>query len=322
MCHAENGPAFPMETYEQTWLQGRKARSAIIARHMPPWPAVPGYGQFANENSLTLRESQFLVSWVEGLGPRNSGTVFTNVVDASGKPRPAVRATTHFGHWRLGEPGLTRELPPQMINPGEARQVRATTIDLGLTSERRLRALEYMPGDNRVVRAAFFKIQETGQWIGSWTPWHGFIEFPAGAAIRLPAGARVVAEVHYQPSKDRVVERGRIGLSFADRPTPSAISDLVIDAKAGAGDRFRAETKLAADVRAIALRLEMASGVKSVEVSARRLDGGTDVLLFAKGFSQDWPTPYIFKEPVLLRRGTVLSVTAYGGPVKLTASRY
>ena len=322
MCHAENGPAFPLETYEQTWLQGRKARSAIIARHMPPWPAVPGYGQFANENSLTLRESQFLVSWVEGLGPRNSGTVFTNVVDASGKPRPAVRATTHFGHWRLGEPGLTRELPPQMINPGEARQVRATTIDLGLTSERRLRALEYMPGDNRVVRAAFFKIQETGQWIGSWTPWHGFIEFPAGAAIRLPAGARVVAEVHYQPSKDRVVERGRIGLSFADRPTPSAISDLVIDAKAGAGDRFRAETKLAADVRAIALRLEMASGVKSVEVSARRLDGGTDVLLFAKGFSQDWPTPYIFKEPVLLRRGTVLSVTAYGGPVKLTASRY
>jgi len=321
MCHAENGPAFPLETYEQTWLQGRKVRSAIIARHMPPWPAVPGYGQFANENSLTLRESQFLVSWVEGLGPRNSGTVFTNVVDA-GKPRPAVRATTHFGHWRLGEPGLTRELPPQTINPGETRQVRTTTIDLGLTTDRRLRALEYMPGDHRVVRAAFFRIQETGQWIGSWTPWQGFIEFPAGAAIRLPAGARVVAEVHYQPAKDRVVERGRLGLSFADKPTPSAISDLVIDAKAGAGDRFRAETKLAADARAIALRLEMASGVKSVEVSARRLDGGTDVLLFAKGFSQDWPTPYIFKEPVLLRRGTVLSVTAYGGPVKLTASRY
>ena len=32
MCHAENGPSFPLETYEQTWLQGRKVRAAVIAR--------------------------------------------------------------------------------------------------------------------------------------------------------------------------------------------------------------------------------------------------------------------------------------------------
>src|SRR3989440_11530010 len=61
MCHVENGPSFPLETYEQTWLQGRKIRSGVIARHMPPWAAVPGYGQFANENTLTLRESQFII---------------------------------------------------------------------------------------------------------------------------------------------------------------------------------------------------------------------------------------------------------------------
>src|SRR5215471_7879171 len=84
MCHTENGPSFALETYEQTWLQGRKIRTGVIARHMPPWAAVPGYGEFVNDNSLTLRETQFMVSWVEGLGPRNSGTVFTNVVDSSG----------------------------------------------------------------------------------------------------------------------------------------------------------------------------------------------------------------------------------------------
>ena len=41
MCHVENGPSFPLETYEQTWLQGRKIRADVIARHMPPWAAVP-----------------------------------------------------------------------------------------------------------------------------------------------------------------------------------------------------------------------------------------------------------------------------------------
>jgi hypothetical protein len=322
MCHAENGPSFPLETYEQTWLQGRKVRAAVIARHMPPWAAVPGYGQFANDNSLTLRETQFLVSWVEGLGPRNAGTVFTNVVDSAGKPRQAVRAQTHFNHWQLGQPDLIRELSAQTIDPAQGQRTARIVIDLGLTSERRIRALEYMPGDRRVVRAASLTIQETGQWIGSWTPWHGFMETPQGAAVRLPAGAHVVAEIHYQPAKERVNDRGTLGLFFADKTAQNTVTNMMLDARAVTRDRFRGEIRLTADTRAIALNPVFAPGVRSIEVSARRADGGTDILLFAKNISSDWPTPYIFKNPVLLRRGTVLAVTAYGGGVRLMMSRY
>src|SRR2546430_10838465 len=111
MCHTESGPSFPLETYEQTWLQGRKIRADVIARHMPPWSAVPGYGQFANENSLTLRETQFIVSWVEGLGPRNAGTVFTNPA-TPGAARPKdVQAHPDLGTWHVGDPQLTLQLP-------------------------------------------------------------------------------------------------------------------------------------------------------------------------------------------------------------------
>jgi hypothetical protein len=322
MCHVENGPSFPLETYEQTWLQGRKMRTAVIARHMPPWAAVPGYGQFANDNSLTLRETQFLISWVEGLGPRNSGTVFTNVVDSTGKPRTAVRAQAHLDHWQLGQPDLTRQLNVETIEPAQGKQIKSNIIDLGFTSERRIRALEYIPGDRRVVRAVFFTVQETGQWIGSWTPWHGFMEWPSSVAFRLPAASHIRAEIHYQPAKERVEERGTVGLFFADKPTPNTISNLVLEAKTAVAGRFRAETRLPVDTHAVALRAEMESGVKSIEVSARRVDGGTEVLLFAKDIPADWPTPYILKDPVLLRRGTVLSVTANGGAVKLTMSRY
>jgi hypothetical protein len=53
------------------------------------------------------------------------------------------------------------------------------------------------------------------------------------------------------------------------------------------------------------------SGVKSIEVSARKPDGGTEVMLFAKDLPADWPTPYIFKEPILLPSGTDVSVIAY-----------
>ena len=297
-------------------------RASVIARHMPPWGAVPGYGQFINDNSLTLRETQFVISWVEGLGPRNAGTVFTNVADSSG-PRQPVRAKADFGHWQLGTPGLTRQLEANTIEPGQGNSVKRTIVDLGLTAERRIRGVEFMPGDRRVVRAAFFTIQETGQWIGAWTPWYGFVETPGNTAYRLPAGAHIVTEIYYRSAKDRVTDRSTLGVYFADKPAPGTISDLVLDAKtATQGTRFHAEVTLPADTHAAALRLESTAGVKTIEVNERRTDGRTEVLLFAKDIPEDWPTPYLFKSPVLLHRGSVLSVISYSGPVRLTVSRY
>jgi hypothetical protein len=330
MCHAENGPSFPLETYEQTWLQKRKIHASTIARHMPPWDAVPGYGQFINENNLTLRETQFIVSWVEGLGPRNSGVVFSNTADPGSAQPKEVRAHVDFDQWQLGEPQLTRQLAANAIDAGQAAVIKRTVIDLGLTSERRLRGLEFHPSDRRVVHAASFTIEETGQWIGSWTPWYGFVNLPKGSAYRLPAASHIVAEIHYQGVNQRVIEHGTLGLFFAHQPSPDLVSDLVLEAKgpaqAGAPQqRLRASAKLAADTYALALRPELQTGMKSIEVSARKPDGGTEVLLFAKDLRLDWPTPYIFKDPVALPRGTELSVTAYGasaGGLRLTVSYF
>jgi hypothetical protein len=308
MCHTENGPSFPLMTYEQTWLQKRPIRADVIARHMPPWAAVSGYGQFANENSLTLRETQFAISWVEGLGPRNAGTVFTNTANPGAARPKDVQAHVDFGAWQLGEPQLKLQLAANTIDPG-ANEIRRSVIDPGLTSEQRLRALEFMPGDRRVVGAAFFTVQETGQWIGSWTPWYGFMSLPKGTAYRLPAGSHIVAEINYRGIRERVVERGTLGLHFADPASADLVSDIVLEGK----------TRLAADTNVVSLLPAINAGVKSIEVSARKPDGGTEVLLFAKDIPADWPTPYILKEPVRLPRGTVLSVT---GGVRLTVSTY
>jgi hypothetical protein len=231
-----------------------------------------------------------------------------NVTDASATRTQEVRAHVDFGHWELGEPELRRPLSANTIEP-QANIVKRTVVDLGLTSERRLRGLEFMPSDRRVVRAAFFTIQETGQWIGSWTPWYGFVNLPKGAAYRLPAGSHIVAEIHYRGAAERVVEQGSLGLYFADRPT-DVVSEFVLDAKT---PRMR----LVADTSVLALRPEVTAGVKSIEVSARKPDGGTEVLLFAKDFSLDWPTPYILKNPVALPKGTELRVT---GGIRLTVS--
>jgi hypothetical protein len=321
MCHVEKGPSFPLETYEQVWLQKRKVSAAVLARHMPPWPAFSGYGRFANENVVTLRESQFVVSWMEGLGPRNAGKVFTNTSAAGAlAPQAAIKAHADFDTWPLGVPDLVRELESVTVEPMRPNSVGRIVIDPGLTADRRLRALQYRPGDRRAVRAARFSVLETGQWIGSWTPWYGYMKLPQGTAFRLPAGAHIVAEIAYRSAGERVVDRGTLGLSFDPDASSKSVSDLIIDATGAM--RLRGEATLGADTTLLALRPDVVPGISSIEVSARRPDGGTEVLLFAKDPSTDWPTPYIFAEPVTLRRGTTLAVTAYGSAtnVKTTIS--
>src|SRR5262245_60122993 len=336
MCHAEASLAFPLETYEQTWVVGRKIRAAAIARHMPPWAAFPGYGRFANDNSLTLRENQFIVSWVEGLGPRNAGKVFLNVADAGGARPAAVRARADFDRWQLGTPSALHQLQASTVDAKQPDEVRRIVVDLGLTKAQSIRGLEYKPGDRRVVRAAFFTLQETGQWLGSWTPWYGFASLPAGVAHVLPPGSHIVAEMHYRGTSERVVDRGTLGVFFAGLGPAVPASDLVLEAKgvvpAGAAlHRFKATRRVPSATYVLALRPEVDPGITSIEVSARRPDGGTEILLFAKDIPLDWPTPYILKDPVLLPGGTQLSVTAeYANPsaaardgrIRLTVSRY
>ena len=310
-CHTDGGLSFALSTYEQTWLKGQSIRKAILRHQMPPWPAVAGYGEFANENGLTLRETQFFVSWVEGLGPRNAGTVFLNVNDPRATPREEVRAVAHVGHWQLGDPDLVRPLEPSPLAPTRGDFVARSVIDLGLTSERRLRALEYLPGDRRVVRAASFTLQQTGQWLGSWTPWYGFTKLPDTVTTRLPAGARVVADVYYRSADDALADRGTLGLFFGERSDTRTASDVVMRGTRDNSGTIRTSAAVASDTRVWAVKPDVDGPLASLEVSVRRPDGGTDILLFARDLSGEWPTPYILKQPMLVRRGSQITMVAH-----------
>jgi len=120
---------------------------------------------------------------------------------------------------------------------------------------------------------------------------------------------------------------------------PRVASDLILELKgdltarrlrSGQASTLRAETRLVADTYVLALRPELTPGVTSIEVSARKPSGGTEILLFAKDLPIDWPTPYIFKNPVFLPSGTRVSVIAsfandavpQPDGLRLTVSRY
>jgi Cu/Ag efflux protein CusF len=256
---------------------------------MPPWAAVAGYGEFANDNALTQREIDFLVSWAESYGPRNNGEVYRGTtVQAPAKP---VQARADFEGWALGKPDALLPIPASRI------------VDPKLKSDRWLRGLEYKPADRRSVRAVSFTIQESGQWIGTWTPWHGLVSFPQGLALRLPAGSHVVADA----------DQGSIGLYFAKEPSARPISTLVLEAKPAPGTprKLVATMKLSEDASLLAVEPAIQRGVASIEVSARTPSGARQVLLFAKDIPLDWPGPYVYRQAVSLPKGAELTVVEH-----------
>ena len=326
-CHNAGGPSFPLSTYEQTWVKRLSMRTEVLRRHMPPWAAVPGYGEFANDNGLTPRETQFLVSWVEGLGPRNAGSTFLNVPVGVQAPAP-VRASGRPGGWQLGEPDVVRTLESITVPPSPLPMVRRTTIDLRLTEPRRIGAIEFLPGDRRRLRAASFRMESTGQWLGSWTPWYGFAKLPQGVAFQFPAGARLSVELHYGAGTDSVTDVGTLGL-FLARGASATPADLVVTARSSPvrpGVR-RSSVRLASDATIWALAPDIPPGTQSLELSARRPDGSTEVLLLVERPFADWPTPFVFKSPVRLVRGTELRFALETdarstAPARLIISRY
>jgi hypothetical protein len=142
-----------------------------------------------------------------------------------------------------------------------------------------------------------------------------------------------VAEIHYRGSNQPIQEVGTLGIYWASGPSEQPPSDLVIDARpegasTPAGQKFFASVPIGAEMNILAFKPDVSPGLSSVEVSARKPDGTRQILLLLRDILEQWPTPYILKDPVTLSRGTELTVTAYSaasqppGSVKVTASAF
>jgi hypothetical protein len=196
--------------------------------------------------------------------------------------------------------------------------VSRSVTDLGLTAETPVRAVAFQPTDRRNITAVVLTLQETGQWVGSWTPWHGAMTLAGDTAFRLPAGAHVVAEFHHlRPGGGD--DRGTVGLYRAPAAAPQPPRDVNIVAKrvpatanAPAGPlKFTGSVTLDTAVKLLAFNPEVQPGVQSVEISARKPNGAVDVLLLVRDPLSDWPTPYILKDGIALPAGTQLVLTDY-----------
>jgi hypothetical protein len=58
-----------LATYDEARPWAKAIRDEVLNRRMPPWGAIKGFGDFANDISLSQDEINRLAEWVEGGAP-------------------------------------------------------------------------------------------------------------------------------------------------------------------------------------------------------------------------------------------------------------
>ncbi len=89
-CHRADGLApMPLASFADAKPWAVAIKEAVLTRQMPPWPAAKGFGEFANDISLTQEEIVRIAEWVEGGAPEGD-PLFLKARNFSPTPAHAV----------------------------------------------------------------------------------------------------------------------------------------------------------------------------------------------------------------------------------------
>ncbi|MFO0910547.1 MAG: ascorbate-dependent monooxygenase [Isosphaeraceae bacterium] len=245
-CHRPGQVApFSLLTYEQARKRAADLVGLTGERRMPPWPASTQVGgPFRDARVLDDHERATLAAWLEAGCPE-------------GNPKDAPPPREWPSEWPLGQPDLVLSMPESYELSAEGRdEIRVFVVPTNLTEGRWLEAVDFKPGNARVVHhilAAFdtlgrfrrldaadpkpgyesfggfgggFMIPSGG--LGGWAPGKQPQSLPDGIGRYLPAGSDVLLQVHYHRSGKVEHDQSKIGLYFAKKPVEKLIRGMAV----------------------------------------------------------------------------------------------
>lgn len=315
-CHRVGEVApFAMTSYDEVVGWAEMIREVVDQERMPPWFADPRHGHFSNDARLSETEKRQLCAWVENGCPQG---------DPSDLPAPRKFADG----WRMGEPDqvLLMSDEPYTVAAEGLIPYQYFTVDPGWKTDRWIAATETRPGNRQVVHHIRVDVQPKnvtdafprGAGIGGYVPGNEPYTWPAGCAIHVPAGAKLVFQIHYTPNGTEQQDRSQIGIRFADPRTVKKIvrgtdvNETRLKIPAGEPDyKVEAQHLFDKDTLLLSLTPHMHARGKSFKFEAEFADGTREVLLDVPHYDFNWQLRYVFAEPRLMPRGARLHCTAH-----------
>jgi hypothetical protein len=229
-CHRDGGIApFSIQTYEQAAPWATLSLEAILANDMPPWgqdntdECQPRHG-FKDDPRLSAEELALFEGWIA------HGTPEGDPDSAAQLPEPPVL--------ELDDADLRITTDEITLEPGKD-QFWCFVLDPGFDSPQLIDATQIVAGNEKIVHHVLIYLDESGQaeqlagdegkyecfggpglgqptLIAAWAPGVPPQRLPEEVAMNIPAGAKLVVNVHYHPTGETEVDPGTsLDLRFA-----------------------------------------------------------------------------------------------------------
>jgi mono/diheme cytochrome c family protein len=131
-CHRPGGSAFSLITYRDVQPRVTEIKAAVLSRHMPPWGAIKGFGDFRNDQALTPEQIELLVDWIQNDAPRGNNRQALPGAPTFAAPtvyRPPARVVQVSGSVTLREPMALDGLMPREVPPNQSMRITASLPD-------------------------------------------------------------------------------------------------------------------------------------------------------------------------------------------------
>jgi len=328
-CHrpGEIGP-FSLITYDDVRRHTTQIAAVTARRVMPPWKPAAGRESFQNERRLTDAELGAIQTWIADGALEG---------DASDLPTPPQFTNA----WQLGTPDLIVAMPAPYTVPADGADVfRTFVLPIPVATARYVRALEFRPGNARVVHHANLGVDRTkssrrldardpepgysgsmerdarypeGQLLG-WTPGQAAHAVPDGTQWRLEPDSDLVVQLHLQPTGKPESVQVTAGFYFTDAPPTRSpiglrLGSETIDIPAGEdawaiADRYQ----LPVDVDVFAIQPHAHNLARTMQAAAILPDGGIRPLFAIDDWDFRWQDVYRYTAPIALPKGTVITM--------------
>ena len=329
-CHRPNESSpFSLLCYEDACAHAQQMVAVTKSRFMPPWHPVKGYGHFRNERGLSDDEIILIQQWVASGMPEGD--------EDDAPPRP-----TFPSGWRLGKPDLVLSMDEAFELSSDGPDVHQHfVLPTKLRKNRLVSAVEFHPGNTRVVHHACFYVDNTraaraladrhpdvgyGSFVGpgfanvgalrSWLPGMSPQRLPKGTGQPLHARSDLVLEIHYQRNGKVESDQSEVGIYFAKRGSRQLVGEIQVmnkDLVIPAGEsefRHSASFTLPVDATLLDAAPHMHLLGREMKAKATLPDGTIKPLVWIKDWDFNWQGQYLYANPMRLPKGTRIEVEA------------
>ncbi|MCI0740961.1 MAG: redoxin domain-containing protein [Gemmataceae bacterium] len=311
-CHrpGEIGP-MSLLGYADAKAWADTIHEVVLQERMPPWHADPRFGKFTNDRHLSREERDTLLAWIEQGCPK-------------GDERDLPPPRTFTDGWKIGKPDAVITMAEELKVPATGvLPYKKFTVDPGFKEDVWVQAAECRPGNRAVVHHILVYIQMPGQPIYAldgtaatlvgWAPGDMPALYKPGMAKRVPAGAKLVFEVHYTPNGTPQTDRSSIGVIYAKKPPEhrvesNILANMGLRVPPGAANHKGQFTfTFRDDALILSFMPHMHLRGTSAKYVATYPDGRTETLLSVPDFDFNWQSVYRFAEPLAVPKGTKLT---------------